>query len=62
LSSRPLKQSSEDAKKIKLEIRVHLPPQQLTGINVIWEMFRHTNRRHDVELQANIIFFLALVH
>jgi hypothetical protein len=25
-------------------------------------MFRHTNRRHDVELQANIIFFLALVH
>lgn len=53
---------SDEAKKIKLEFRVHLPPQQLTGINVIWEMFRQTNRNQDVELQANIIFFLALVH
>jgi hypothetical protein len=52
----------DESKRVKLEFRVHLPPQQLTGINVIWEMFRHTNRRQDLELQANIIFFLALVH
>ena len=41
-----VKQHSETdpTKKIKLEIRVHLPPTQLTGINVLWDMFRQTNR------------------
>jgi len=45
LSSKPASKASSDEKtNVKLEIRVHQPPQQLTGIEVIWEMFRHTNR------------------
>ena len=38
-----------------------MPPNQLTGIQVIWLMFQACNMR-DLDLKAHIINFLSLIY
>lgn len=40
---------------------MHVPPEELTGIEIIWRMFQVCNMR-DIDLKAHIINFLSLIH
>lgn len=40
---------------------MHVPPNELTGIEIVWRMFQVCNMR-DIDLKAHIINFLSLIH